>query len=120
MASNVFTIYGLAEPHTGIVRYVGKTAGDPHIRYSHHAAGGFPGTREWVKSLPAAPFLLVLEEGTDERIPRLSGHGYTSKSHFAETKWIKRFRRTVINKGLRDNSPLVWDYLTNPTERGVK
>ncbi len=61
MRSNVFLIYGLVEPHTGIVRYVGKTSGNPQVRYRNHAAGRFSTTTDWVKCLPAPPFLLVLQ-----------------------------------------------------------
>ncbi len=50
----------------------------------------------------------------------MSGNGYTSLSTFAETKWIKRFRRTLVNKRTRDNAPLIWDSLVNPTEGGGK
>jgi hypothetical protein len=115
-----FIIYGLAEPHTGRVRYVGKTTGDPRSRYRNHASGNCPGTQAWVRSLPAAPFLVVLEEGTEGMRKRLGGVGHMRESCYAETKWLKRFRRTVINKRTRANAPFVWDALTNanPAEGG--
>ena len=88
-----FTIYGLAEPHTGRVRYVGKTTGDPRSRYRNHATGNCPGTQAWVRSLPAAPFLVVLEEGTEAMRKRIGGVGH--------------------NKRTRENAPSVWDAVTN-------
>jgi hypothetical protein len=34
----------------------------------------------------------------------------------AETKWLKRFRRTTLNKNQRENEPSTWDALINPSE----
>jgi hypothetical protein len=33
----------------------------------------------------------------------------------AETKWIKRFRRTLLNRLMRENSPVAWDSLVTAT-----
>ncbi len=105
-----YHIYALADPETGIVRYVGKTQGVPGTRRSQHIQGTSSPTTEWVKSLPAPPFFVLLETGEERRIPRPgSTFGTITASTLAETKWIKRFRRTVINKLTRESSTTAWD-----------
>jgi hypothetical protein len=64
-----------------------------------------------VRSLSAKPVLVVLEE--------LSGPDVVRAAYACETKWIKRFRRTVINESTRDTGPAVWDSLVNPPGVGI-
>jgi hypothetical protein len=108
----IFHVYALADPATHVVRYVGKTRWVGN-RYKAHASGNCPGTRAWVESLSAPPVLILLESGEDRRVQRQDGSGVQS-SAFAETKWIKRFRRTLINRRLRESGPITWDWLCNP------
>ncbi len=63
----------------------------------------------WISSLQDKPILVILQEVEYEL-----GHGNSPQA--AETKWIKRFRRTVLNANLRDNAARIWDRLTNSAE----
>jgi predicted GIY-YIG superfamily endonuclease len=99
-------IYALVDPTTRIVRYVGQTA-NLQERYALHCSGKEATTGEWVRSLVwVKPFLLILDTITD-----------SAKVTATETKWIKRFRRTVLNKKRRNNDRATWDSLVNPGER---
>ena len=103
------SIYALVDPKTHIVRYVGQTQ-QLDQRYAVHCSGSAGCTAAWVKSLaPLKPVLVLLAE---------VGHPYWDSypATECETKWIKRFRRTVLNERTRKNSPSPWDRLTNPDE----
>jgi hypothetical protein len=56
--------------------------------------------------------LVILETGPEEKVTATA----VRKSTKAETKWLKRFRRTVLNTNTRDNSPTTWDFLVNADE----
>ncbi len=114
---NCFTIYGLADPLTHLIRYVGKTNGPVGTRYAAHARGCDTPTQAWVRTLAAPPVLVVLETGPDAMVPRKDAPGQLWASSVAEVKWIKRFRRTVVNKAVRDAYRNTWDWLSNPDER---
>jgi hypothetical protein len=74
-------IYALAEPNTGVVRYVGKAA-DPHVRVGQHLRDRSSLRKaRWLRSLDAPPQLLILEE-----IP--AGADWQE----AERRWIAHFR----------------------------
>jgi hypothetical protein len=56
-------IYGLCDPDTGEVRYVGKTVGDPKFRLKCHLADrGRSRKANWIRSLPGPPTIRVLED----------------------------------------------------------
>ena len=97
-------VYGLIDPTTRLVRYVGQTR-DVSKRYEQHCRGRQPCTGAWVRSLSTKPASVVLEV--------LSGPDVLRASFACETKWIKRFRKTVINERTRDTCPAVWDILVN-------
>ena len=99
-------IYGLIDPSTRLVRYVGRTA-DLKQRYKSHCSGCNKATGAWVRSLLQSPILVILE---------VVRHGADSidEGTLAETKWIKRFRRTVLNAKRRANNEAAWDWLVNP------
>jgi predicted GIY-YIG superfamily endonuclease len=104
-----FVIYALAEPKTGVVRYVGRTQNLPE-RYAQHCRGTHC-TAAWVRTLEARPVLVVLQT--------ISAPAYVDAdvlSRACETKWIKRFRRTIFNRYKRESFPVVWDALVNPGE----
>lgn len=113
-------IYALVDPTSHLVRYVGQAA-DLQQRYRSHCAGYESNTTSaWVKSLHQPPILVILEtiEDADKR-RHFRGvrneHGVRICT-VAETKWIKRFRRTLLNKNQRLNSAATWDWLINPDE----
>lgn len=110
-----YYIYGLVDPVSRLVKYVGQTV-NLDTRYREHCNGKDHCTGEWVRSLSQPPVLILLESGEPQDIKR-SGQHRRRASDLSETKWLKRFRRTVINKKLRDNCPAAWDELTNPEGR---
>jgi predicted GIY-YIG superfamily endonuclease len=97
-------VYGLIDPTTRLVRYVGQTR-NMSQRYEQHCRGRQKCTGAWVRSLSTKPVLVVLEV--------LTGPDVLRDSYASETKWIKRFRRTVINERTRDTGPGTWDRLIN-------
>lgn len=109
-------IYALVCPTTHVVKYVGQAI-NIDARYRHHWSGKDITTGEWVRKLKAPPFLLILEVVERKRIPAPGCIDKTIEaSTYAETKWIKRFRRTVFNARTRLNSVDTWEYLVNPDE----
>jgi hypothetical protein len=116
----MYYVYGLVDPVSHLVRYVGLTTRPIEERYRFHCKGWGKEspTAAWVRSLPYPPILVVLE-AAEEMPVTLAGRRVVRASDLAETKWIKRFRRTVINKKLRDNCPRAWDQLTNPEGCGI-
>ena len=113
----IVTIYALVDPETHLVRYVGQTT-RLASRYKEHCKGAYSATARWVHSLNDDPQLVVLETLPNEMVQRPGGGDvYIRSGAVAETKWLKRFRRTVANARLRDNAATVWDWLTNPDER---
>jgi hypothetical protein len=110
-----YYVYGLVDPVTHLVRYVVQTT-DLNVRFRLHCSARVPTTRAWVRSLPQAPILVILETGERKRV-RVKGGPYVRAATISETKWLKRFRRTVINKKLRANLARVWDSLVNPDEQ---
>jgi hypothetical protein len=114
-----FCIYALVDPVAHLVRYVGQTMQPPATRYRQHCEGHELTTGPWVWSLPAPPVFVLLEVGEMQRVA-VGSYGqrkqrveYTSSATVAETKWIKRFHRDLINRRLRDNCAQVWDALIN-------
>ena len=111
-----FYIYGLIDPVTHVVRYVGQTKRPPGPRIRQHRFGHVKTTAEWVLSLAEPPQYVLLEVGTNRRL-QVSRNGqrpgYTSAAIAAETKWIKRFRRDLVNRRLRNNCAVIWDGLVN-------
>jgi hypothetical protein len=68
----------------------------------------------------------VLASRKGARGPSPCGYKDVWLSTCLETKWIKRFRRTILNRRAKQlptvydalsNPPLPWDGLTNPDER---
>jgi hypothetical protein len=114
----IYSVYGLVDPVSHLVRYVGKTTNRVEQRYKQHCSGKDVSTGDWVRSLMEPPVLVILETG-EERVLvfQTSRSGAVWASAAAETKWIKRHRRTIINTRFRDNCPREWDRLTNPEGR---
>ena len=113
----MYRIYALVDPTSRLVRYVGRTHHALETRYVAHASGSTRGTALWVRTLALPPVAVLLEIGEEKRISRKGQAGTISAGAFAETKWIKRFRRTIINDLQREVSPTTWDWLVNPDER---
>jgi GIY-YIG catalytic domain len=111
-------IYALIDPLTHLVRYIGQTT-NLESRFRQHCSGKDSTTGAWVRSLAQPPVLAVLEtvEQGQISVPRQGRRtGYVTKATIAETKWLKRFRRSVHNPKTRENCPATWDWLRNPDE----
>ena len=91
------TIYGLIDPNTHQVRYVGRTIQTAALRWHHHIGEARRGknTHEvynWIRSLrPALPVLVILQEGVD--VIQMGSRGWNT-AQAAETKWMKRLERS--------------------------
>jgi hypothetical protein len=119
-------IYGLLDPDNHFIRYVGQTA-MLESRFRAHCGGRDSCTREWIAQLAQRkqkPVLCILElieqeewvpvpdEPLFEHQP-FDPHGLRTPLH-RETVWLKRFRKTILNRKARDNSSISWDWLVNP------
>ncbi len=115
----MFHIYALVDPTTCLVRYVGQTTQEPAMRHRQHCGGNDPATGDWVRPLSAPPNLVLLESGEECRVvigakgKRKPRAVMVSAAARAEVKWVKRFRRTILNKHTRLVCAVVWDQLTN-------
>ncbi|MFZ0869021.1 MAG: hypothetical protein WAN06_20410 [Candidatus Sulfotelmatobacter sp.] len=123
-----FVIYGLVCPITLEVRYVGqstdlkqRTRDRTHSRHDE-------AVREWINSLGGhlRPYRVILERGVNRVVTvkvnavRKPGAGRTPSgftdvwlSSCLETKWIKRFRGTILNRR-NHQIPAVYEALSNP------
>lgn len=123
-----FFIYALVCPLTLEVKYVGQTIDlEQRIRgRMHHGSGKCNGPLgDWLRTLGyLRPYKVILERGVNRRVnvPATSrdhvrgrrpiGERTVWLSSVQETKWIKRFRRTILNQ--RPGSIDVDRLLTNP------
>lgn len=98
-------VYGLVCPDAHVVRYVGQTQ-YLRARYLEHCRG-HKTTEAWTRTLSAPPTLVLLEKVD------APGNELLRAARACETKWLKRFRRTVINKDMRHNDAATWDRLVN-------
>ena len=126
-----FFIYALICPLTLDVKYVGQTVNlDQRTGGKHHTTGKHNSPlAQWLRTLGhLSPHRVILERGTNRRV-ELRRHGRRSQrwhngvqrvwlSSCLEAKWIKRFRRTILNQnkdGVMDasrllvNPPLPWE-----------
>lgn len=127
-AGKPFLIYGLICPITLDVKYVGQTIDlNRRTRSRTHTRSGDP-VAAWIDSLGGylRPYRVILERGTNRVVRvkiaavRKPGAGRTPSgykdvwlSSCLETKWIKRFRRTVLNRRVKQIDA-VYDALSNP------
>ncbi len=94
MMAKLVYIYALANPHTGIVRYVGR-AFDPKRRYREHLRNAKNGTAAqavgaWINKLAAeglTPTLRILDEEYIDARDRSALEGY----------WIEHYQDTILN-----------------------
>lgn len=119
-------IYALVDPLTHLVRYVGQTV-RLETRFRAHCNGQDSCTREWIAELTQQkqkPLLCILETIEEKEWVPVPGeplfehepsdpHGLRSPRH-RETLWLKRFRKTILNRKTRDNDSASWDWLVNP------
>ncbi|MGA2387515.1 MAG: hypothetical protein ABSF97_01040 [Candidatus Sulfotelmatobacter sp.] len=131
-----FAIYGLICPITLEVKYVGQSTDVDRRFYQHTGANSHEAeVRQWMESLGGylRPHRVILERGVN-RVVRLKSYavrkegkpgpapsGFTDVwlSSCLELKWIKRHRRTVLNRrvkplkaiedALSNQTPLPWE-----------
>lgn len=80
-----WTIYGIIDPTTAHVRYVGYTSLSPAARLKRHLQSAFNEksklpVHRWLRSLAITPQIIVLESGDD------------ASWHYREKWWIAHFR----------------------------
>lgn len=123
-----FVIYALVCPITLEVKYVGQATDlNQRTQARTHAARQGDPVRDWIDSLGGylRPYRVILERGVN-RLVRVKvsamrhGAGRPSLgykdvwlSSCLETKWIKRFQRTVLNRRVKQVDS-VYDALKNP------
>lgn len=104
-------IYGLTDPESDLVRYVGRSA-QPHERLKQHIREARDVRRDyrkcrWIRSLVDAPGLRILDWATPE--DAVAAEGY----------WIRRLRRggcDLVNTGLETQggwTPAAWTASAN-------
>jgi hypothetical protein len=107
-------IYGLIDPRDYKVRYVGRTSGRIEKRLAEHSAKAHAGDQapvyEWLRSLPGPPWLVRLEK-CQGLVP--GTQGIRAAGVPAEIKWIKRFRRDLLNDIARESGKRDWTELVN-------
>jgi hypothetical protein len=127
------TIYGLADPDTSVIRYVGRTQQPVKVRFKQHIANARrkdTPVYSWIRSLqPKLPLLIVLEEGIVEKfiaantIKVSTGLHWTTGQH-AETKWMKRFEKSQllceIPRGSHSYKWLVNPPQSKPSKKGTR
>lgn len=115
---DVSYIYALVDPNNHTVRYVGQTKA-LHVRYLGHinaaSQNGMP-VYGWIRGIaPAKPILVLLETIPHDRQLEVRP-GITRKlSSIIEGKWLKRFRRTILNVN-KQQCGLAFDDFVNPPE----
>ena len=113
------TIYGLIDPVTHVVRYVGQ-AYDVEERFMSHLAESKVSEKPvyaWMRGLhPLKPVIVVLATVRPQQI-EISPNVFNNSANIEESKWMKRFRRTILNVNRKQcraydlfvNPPLPWD-----------
>lgn len=113
-------IYALIDPHTHLVRYVGQCT-NLKSRFSQHLCQARLGKHPlhlWIRDLaPSVPTLILLETVERRRIHLRNvqgGRRFVHLSSVMEAKWLKRFRRTVLNVNRKQCA--AWDAFINSPE----
>jgi hypothetical protein len=136
-----FVIYALVCPLTLEVKYVGQTIDLEQRTRGTHGSKQQGSLTEWLRTLRyLRPYKVILERGINRKVEvtafhydrahirgrKPTGEKVTWLSSCLEAKWIKRFRRTIINKNKTGeigayqalvNPPLPWGNASDaPTE----
>ena len=110
-----YYIYGLIDPRDHQIKYVGQSR-NPEGRLLGHLSAAVRGTKPvhtWLRSLrPTLPLLVILESVAPRMI--LVGANVVNSASVMEAKWLKRFRRTVLNYNKKQCA--AYDAFVNPPE----
>jgi hypothetical protein len=112
-------IYALVDPLSHEVKYVGQCENLKN-RYGQHLAQARAGQaphHAWIRELgPEKPTLVLLESVARKRIRLPRSCRSIRMSSVMEVKWIKRFRRTALNRRRREQAAAAWDAFVNSPE----
>ena len=120
------TIYGLMDPNTHRVRYVGRTTQTPERRLQHHISqakrGNVRPVYAWLRSLlPTAPVVVILQERVPvERRKAYRGDTGWDTADAAECKWMKRFERSQLLCDIPRHSRTYKSLVNPPNVRAIR
>jgi GIY-YIG catalytic domain len=115
-----YYVYALVDPRNYTVFYVGRTRQRMDKRLAEHIQAAKSGNPrpvyEWLRSLlPGQPWLVCLETATG-LVKKRGNAGWRDAAEPCEVKWIKRFRRTVLNAVGQEVIKTDWKMLVNRDE----
>jgi hypothetical protein len=95
------TIYALVDPLTHQIRYVGRTGKTLDQRLADHIGAARRNMRrpvyDWIRQLATKPIILELQVlDHPRRIGPPGSNLYHSTAQSCETKWMKRFERSLL------------------------
>jgi GIY-YIG catalytic domain len=111
----MMTIYALVDPHSHQVQYVGRTQRTVQQRFRQHLAIARRGSTRpvyvWLRSLLPKQALVIILQELNLGVER------THVAEAAETKWKKRFERSLLLCAIPRHTK-TYRLLVNPPREG--